>query len=288
VPRSTDISPLSQLMRRIDARSDGTSETDAVSTGFPSADQLLGGGMRAGDLVVLGGDVGSGKSAFALAVALRAGLAGLPVAFYTGETTVERVLERMLALEGRARIDDLRRGTLDDSTRAGVGAAALRLRDVSPMVERLPASTDALVETLRTRTGLRLVVIDPLQALPTGRTAQDEELATGVRMLKTLAVETGIAVLLVAHLNTLVRDRQDRRPTLDDFGVLHAIKQHADTILALYREEMYHGGLSVEGATELLALKNRNGPTGYVDLYFYKQWMRFEDLIEKPTRGTLI
>jgi replicative DNA helicase len=88
-------------------------------------------------------------------------------------------------------------------------------------------------------------------------------------------------VLLVAHLDTLVRERSDRRPTLDDFGVLHAIKQHADIILGLYREEMYQGGLSVEGATELLALKNRNGPTGYVDLYFYKQWMRFEDLMER-------
>jgi replicative DNA helicase len=268
-------------MRRIDARSDGTTESDAVSTGFPSADQLLGGGMRAGDLVVLGGDVGSGKSAFALAVALRGALAGMPVAYYTGETTIERVLERMLAVEGRARIDDLRRGTLDDSTRANVGAAALRLRDVSPMVDRLPPTIDALVEAIKTRAGLKLVVIDPLQALPTGRTVQDEELATAVRLLKSTAIETGVAVLLVAHLSALVRDRPDRRPTLDDFGVLHAIKQHADIILGLYREEMYHGGLSVEGATELLALKNRNGPTGYVDLYYYKQWMRFEDLLER-------
>ncbi len=88
-------------------------------------------------------------------------------------------------------------------------------------------------------------------------------------------------MLLVAHLDTRVRERSDRRPTLDDFGVLHAVKQHADIVLGLYREEMYQGGLSVEGATELLALKNRNGPTGYVDLYFYKQWMRFEDLMER-------
>jgi replicative DNA helicase len=281
VPRSTDISPLSQLMRRIDARSDGTSTTDTVSTGFPSVDQLLGGGLRGGDLIVLGGDVASGKSAFALAVALRTALTGLPVAFYTAETSIDRVLERMLAIEGRARIDDLRRGTIDDTTRAGVGAAALRLRDVSPIVERLPATADALAEALRARPGLRLAVIDSLQALATGRTAQDEELATAIRMLKTVAVDTGIAILLVAHLTAMVRERPDRRPTLDDFGVLHAVKHHADTILGLFREEMYSGGMSVEGATELLALKNRNGPTGYVDLYFYRQWMRFEDLLER-------
>lgn len=279
--RSTDISPLSQLIRRIDARGEGTPAPDTVPTGFPSADQLLGGGLRSGDLIVLGGDVGSGKSALALAIALRAALAGIPVAYYTGETTVERVLERMLALEGRARIDDLRRGSLDDATRSGVGAAALRLRDISPMVERLPGSIEALGEALRNRSGVRLVVLDPLQALRTGRSTQAEELASAVLALKTMAVETGIALLLVAHLDALLRDRPNRRPTLDDFGVLHAIKQHADTVLALYREEMYQGGLAVEGATELLALKNRNGPTGYVDLYFYSQWMRFEDLMER-------
>ena len=237
--------------------------------------------MRCGDLVVLGGDVSSGKSALALAVAVRAALGGVPAVFFTGEAATDRVLERMLALEGRARVDDLRRGTLDEATRANVGAAALRLRDVSPMVERMPPGVEALAEAIRARGDVRLVVIDALQTLSTGRTAQDEELASAVRTLKTVAVDIGIALLLVAHLDTLVRERSDRRPTLDDFGVLHAIKQHADIILGLYREEMYQGGLSVEGATELLALKNRNGPTGYVDLYFYKQWMRFEDLMER-------
>jgi replicative DNA helicase len=61
------------------------------------------------------------------------------------------------------------------------------------------------------------------------------------------------------------------------------VKQHADVVLGLYREEMYESSPSADGATELLALKNRGGATGYVDLYFYKQWLRFEDLIEKPT-----
>lgn len=278
---STDISPLSQLIRRIDARSDGTRPTDTIPTGFPSVDQLLAGGMRCGDLIVLGGDVSSGKSALALAIALRAALAGVPAVFFTGEATTDRVLERMLALEGRARIDDLRRGTLDEATRASVGAAALRLRDVSPIAERMPTGVDALVEAIRARTTLRLAVIDGLQTLSTGRTAQSEELASAVHTLKTAAVDLGLALLLVAQLDVLVRERSDRRPTLDDFGVLHAIKQHADIVFGLYREEMYQGGLSVEGATELLALKNRNGPTGYVDLYYYKQWMRFEDLMER-------
>jgi replicative DNA helicase len=285
VAELTDISPLSQLMRRIDAQIVEAPARDTVSTGFPSVDQLLGGGVRGGDLVVLGGDIGSGKSAFALAVALRGALAGAPVAFYTGEMTVERVLERMLALDGRARVDDLRRGGLDDFTRASVGAAVLRLRELSPVVERMPDGVDALVESVRARSGLRLAVVDSLQSLARGRTTLDEELAGVVRTLKTLAVDLGIGIILLAELPGLPpiqdRARPDRRPTLDDFGVLHAVKQHADVVLGLYREEMYQNSQSVDGATELLALKNRGGPTGYVDLYFYKQWMRFEDLLER-------
>ncbi|MDQ6635183.1 MAG: AAA family ATPase, partial [Gemmatimonadota bacterium] len=129
MPRGTDISPLSLLLGRVDAVADGAIPADTVPSGFPSLDKLLGGGLRRGDLVVLGGDVGSGKSALALAIALRVAQQRRSALFYSGEMLVERVLERALAIEGRTRIDDLRRGTLDEVTRAGVGAAAIRLRD---------------------------------------------------------------------------------------------------------------------------------------------------------------
>ena len=70
------------------------------------------------------------------------------------------------------------------------------------------------------------------------------------------------------------------RPHLDDFGHLGAVKQHADVVLGVFREEMYHPGYGVDGATELIVAKNRNGPTGFVDLYFYRRWMRFEDMVD--------
>ena len=240
-------------MRRIDARGDGATSPDTIATGFPSVDQMLGGGFRTGDLIVLGGDVGSGKSVFALAVAVRAALAGAAAQYYTGEMTIERVHERMLAIDGRARIDDLRRGALDDPTRASVGAAAVRLRDLSSIVEILPPTVERLTEAVRGRPDLRLVVVDALPALATGHASQSEELAAGVRALKALAVNSHLTLLLVAPLPDLDRARRDLRPTLDDFGVMHAVKQHADIVLGLYREEMYADGHGVEGATELLA-----------------------------------
>jgi replicative DNA helicase len=60
-----------------------------------------------------------------------------------------------------------------------------------------------------------------------------------------------------------------------------AVKQHADIILTLFREEMYNPGGGVDGATELIVSKNRNGATGFVDLYFYRAWMRFEDMLDR-------
>lgn len=280
MPRGSDISPLSLLLGRVDAVADGASPTDTVPSGFPSLDKLLGGGLRRGDLVVLGGDVGSGKSALALAIALRVAQERHSALFYSGEMHVERVLERILAIEGRTRIDDLRRGTLDEATRAGVGAAAIRLRDELPIVERVPAGGIASiadeVSALRT---MELVVIDGLDALLPGTRNTEEEEAAAIRALKQLALDTRAAVLVTSPL-PLLEVRDDRRPVLDDFGARGAVKERADIVLALFREGMYDTARGIEGATELLVRKNRNGSTGYVDLYFYAQWMRFEDMLD--------
>jgi replicative DNA helicase len=279
--RGTDISPLSLLLARLDAVADGARSPDTVPSGFPSLDKLLGGGLRRGDLAVLGGDVASGKSAFALALALRVAKQERQTHFYSGEMSVERVLERALAMEGRARIDDLRRGTMDEETRAGVGAAAIRLRDELPVIERIPVGgTAAIAEEVRAVGGIQLVVVDGLEALLPGSRESGEEAATAVRALKQLALDAKTAVLLTTPLPRLAA-RGDRRPVLDDFGADGVVKERADVVLALFREGMYDSARDIAGATELLVRKNRNGGTGYVDLFFYEQWMRFEDMIEK-------
>ncbi len=277
--RPTDISPISRVMRRIDLVADGALAGDTTRTGFPSIDRWLGGGVRSGDLVVLAGDVGSGKSALALAMALRMAESGVKVAFLTGEMSVERVMERALAIEGRVKVDDLRQGKLDDLQRAAVGAAAVRLRDRSPHFEVLgPAPTVGFGPRISER-GPQVVVVDGLQALADASRAQDEELAAVVRMVKAEAVRQDVCVVMTAQLPAMAA-RQDPRPLLDDLGVMGAVKQVSDVVLAVYREEMYAPDSGVEGATELLVLKNRNGTTGYVDLYFYKQWLRFEDMLD--------
>ncbi|MEP6744102.1 MAG: DnaB-like helicase C-terminal domain-containing protein, partial [Gemmatimonadota bacterium] len=249
----------------------------------PSIDLLLGGGLRRRDLVLLAGDIGSGKSSLALGIALRTALGGMPVLFLSGEMSEERLMERALAIEGRATVDELRTGKLDDERRASVGAAAVRLRGL-PLVVRplIGRAFGEIEEALRVVPRPALVVIDYLQLVPSPQPVNDQEdaLALAARALKGVALAENVAVLAVAQLPTHVATREDPRPTLDDLGGRGQVKQHADVVLGVYREEMYRPGGGMEGATELLVGKNRNGPTGFIDLYFYQRWLRFEDMLD--------
>lgn len=280
MPRNTDISPLARLVRRIDAIADGAPSPDTIATGFPSVDRILGGGLRRGDLVILGGDVGSGKSALALAMALRAAASGKDVILLSGEMSAERVLERALAIEGRAKIDDIRQGSLDDTARSGIGAAAIRLRERAPIVEALETDIDAVAAALAHRRGMHVAIVDSLESIRSHDSPLEEQRAATVAKLKSLAVELDMAIVVTAQLTTLDRARQDLRPRLSDLGGKGAIAHQADIVLGVFREEMYQPGHGVEGATELLIVKNRNGPSGYADLYFYAHWLRFEDMLD--------
>jgi replicative DNA helicase len=281
---------LEALVQRVDERRPGEVPGDTIPSGFASLDKFLGGGLRRRDLIVLGGDIGAGKSALALGLALRVAQQGIGVAYLSGEMDEERLMERALAIEGRMAVDELRGagpggGKVNDQMRAGIGAAAVRLRGLPLAMLPLQAEDlETMAERLDPLRQLGVVVLDYLQLVPTPagaqRASQDEDLALVLRRLKALALERQVALVVVAQLPRFAPDRPNPRPTLDDFGHLGAIKQHADVVLALYREEMYRPGGGVEGATELLIAKNRNGPTGFVDLYFYRRWMRFEDMLD--------
>jgi replicative DNA helicase len=285
-PRSTPertASPAEALVARMDSRGEAGERGDTVPTGFPSLDRLLGGGPRRQDLIVLAGDVGCGKSSFALAIALRTARAGLPVTYLSGEMSEERLLERALALEARVPVDTLRGGELDDVSRAAVGAAALRIRDLPFIVRSLAGERfEEVAESLDTVPRRALLVLDdvPMTASPVPDAVGEERLALTVRALKTIALERDVALLALAQLPKFRAGRRDPRPTLDDLGAQGVVKQVADVVLSVFREEMYRPGYGVEGAVELIVAKNRNGPTGYLDLYFYRNWLRFEDMLD--------
>lgn len=274
-------STVEALVERLDRVQDKVTTPGGVPTGFPSVDQILGSGLRAEDLVVLSGDIGSGKSSLALGIASRSAAKGNRVLFLSGEMGEDRLIERVLAMEGRATLDDLRRGALSDESRAAVGVAALRMRDLPIRFAPLPPDFSDLEKlTGSKQPPVDLLIIDTLHQVSGSGATSDEMVADTTRRLKALALARKFVVLGLAHLPNHRADREDPRPALDDLGGGGAIKQHADVVLGLYREEMYRPGQGVEGATELIVAKNRGGPTGFVDLYFHRRWLRFEDLLD--------
>lgn len=275
----SDISPLTRVVDRLGRATTGDTASGVLPSGFPSLDRSLGGGFRRGDLIVVGGDDSAGTSALLLAIALRLHTRGL---LLSTELHAERVYERALAMSARVPLDSLRLGVVSEEERTRLAAAALMLRNQAPVVETLTEGGVAPVERAFDATpAVSVVLVDALEGLLDRPEAHAEALAYTVLGLKRLALRRDVVVVLGAHLPALGRDRLDRRPRLTDFGLGGAIGAHADIVLGLYRDELYEADLGVSGAAELLVLKHREGPRGYVDLYFDSRYGRFEDVLEE-------
>src|SRR5213075_769609 len=196
---------LDNLVERVDAQRPGEVTGDTIPTGFGSLDKLLGGGFRRRDLILLGGDIGSGKSALALGIALRVAQQTLGVAYLSAEMNEERLMERALAIEGKVAVDELRAAKLNDQTRAGIGGAAVRLRDL-PLASLPLAAPDfeSVARRLEPLSPLGLVIVDYLQLVPSPagvtRSTQDEDLALVLQRLKALALERQVTLLVVSQL----------------------------------------------------------------------------------------
>lgn len=273
-----DISPLTRVVARLDRTVAGEVESVLVPTGFPSIDRAIGGGFRRGDLIVLGGDDSAGCSALALGITMRAATRALVL---TSEMHPERVYERALASTAEVPLEALRLGTVNEEERRRLAATAVALRERVPVVETfLSGGLAAIERAVEATPDASLVVVDTLEGMADRDHGLDEALSYAVLALKRLALRRHVAVLLTTHLPSLDRDRKDRRPRLTDFGLGGAVGAQADMVLGLYREEMYDFDLGVAGGAELLILKHREGPRGYVDLYFASRFGRFEDVLD--------
>lgn len=275
----TDISPLTRVVARLDRAAVGDMDAAIIPTCFPSIDRAIGGGLRRGDLIVIGGDDSSGASSLTLAMALRCRERAL---ILTTEMQAERVYERALAMSAKVPLESLRLGVVQEGERTRLAAAATMLRDAAPVVETLTqGGHDAVERAVAASPDFPLIVIDALEGLLDTPNGRDEALGFAVLQLKRLALRQNVAVLVTTHLPALDRSRIDRRPRLGDFGLGGAIGSHADLVAGLYREELYEADLGVSGAAELILLKHRDGARGYVDLYFDSRYGRFEDVLEE-------
>ena len=133
---------------------------------------------------------------------------------------------------------------------------------------------------LKSQHDVQLIIVDYLQLLqsPTRAENRQQEIADISRSLKSLAKELNVPLVAISQLSRGPERREDRRPQLADLRESGAIEQDADVVTLLFREEFYTPTEENRGVAELTIAKQRNGPTGTINLTFIKEYTRFENL----------
>jgi replicative DNA helicase len=204
----------------------------------------------------------------------------------------ESLVQRMLCAEARVDSQAVRRGSLKDPDFTRLARAAGILQSCPVWIDDSPALTllemRSKARRLKVENDVRLIVVDYLQLMRSPEYSENrvQEISDISRSLKGLARELHIPVIALSQLSRASEQRGgERRPILSDLRDSGAIEQDADVVLFIHRPEMYQKedseGNSLHGVAEVIVGKHRNGPTGTVDLYFHKQFTRFDNRTER-------
>jgi replicative DNA helicase len=308
---SVDVVPLATATGEAVKTIAAASATDSrgvtgVRSGFVEIDRLTT-GMHNGELFIVAGRPGMGKTSFVLNAAVniarehrgRENDEWIPseygAVFFSLEMPREQLAYRLIASESFTDVSRLRSGNVhgEDWTRLTEAAGrlgrmpiwiddtpAISLLEVRSKVRRLQASLERGDGPTKK---LGMVAVDYLQLMRGPRSAgnREQEISALSRGLKQLAKEAGVPVMALSQLNRSVeiRSAKDKRPQLSDLRESGAIEQDADTILFLYRDEYYFKDQSVDrGIAEIIIAKQRNGPTATVKTRFTDSFTRFDNL----------
>jgi replicative DNA helicase len=258
-----------------------------LPTGFRDFDQLTA-GLQPSDLIIVAARPGMGKTSFALNIARNVGIKIREprdaVAIFSLEMSKEQLAMRMLCAEARIDSSRLRRGYLDKNEWGRLVNGANDLSEVPIFIDDSPGLSvldiRAKARRLQAEHGLSLIIIDYLQLLRgRGRIEnRQQEISEISRSLKALAKELKVPVMALSQLSRAVEQRGDRIPQLADLRESGAIEQDADLIVFIYRDEVYNKETKDKGIAKIIVGKQRNGPTGEIDLAFLKEYARFETL----------
>jgi len=276
-------------MEYIETIHSSTHQKFSVPTGFYELDELLG-GFQKSDLIILAARPSMGKTALALTLARNAAIDHkVPVGVFSLEMATMQLIIRMICAEARINAHLVRTGKLPHSEGSKLSKTVHKLTDAPVYVDDTPAQTvleiRAKARRLKAEKNVGMIIIDYLQLMtgPQKAESREREISHISRSLKSLAKELNIPVIALSQLNRAVETRTDKRPQLSDLRESGSIEQDADVVMFLNRPEYYgiekdENGESLEGVTEVIIGKQRNGPTGLVKLAFIKEYARFENL----------
>lgn len=265
-----------------------------VPTGFRDIDFLLS-GLKPADLVVLAARPSMGKTALALGIAQNASLKfNKNVGFISLEMSKEQLIDRLFASLLGVDSWRLHKGKLTDEEFSRIGGVMDELTKASLFIDDSVASSivevRAKARRLQMEHGLDLLIVDYLQLMTTENAAfagnRVQEIGEISRSLKALGRELRIPIIALSQLSRAVENRPGKIPQLADLRESGAIEQDADVVMMMYREDYYEEDSSRPGVTDIFLRKNRNGPTGRIELMFKKEQMRFFDIEKKRSAST--
>jgi replicative DNA helicase len=255
-----------------------------VPTGFTDLDRLLN-GLHAGQLVIVAGRPGLGKSTasmdFARNAAVRHNLAS---AIFSLEMSKVEIVMRLLSAEARVPLHVLRSGQLSDDDWTKLARRMGEISEAPLFVDDTPSMNlmeiRAKARRLKQRHDLKLIVVDYLQLMtsPKRTESRQQEVADLSRGLKLLAKEVECPVIAVSQLNRGPEQRTDKRPQLSDLRESGSIEQDADVVILLHRDDYYDKESPRAGEADFIVAKHRNGPTDTVTVAAQLHLSRFVDM----------
>jgi replicative DNA helicase len=254
---------LPEVVNKIDEMYHSEGKLTGISTGFKVLDDMTS-GLQAGDLIIVAGRPSMGKTTLAVNIAENAALgAGKSAAIFSMEMSAESLTLRMISSLGRINQGHLRSGRLSEEDWPRITPTEVRAR----------------ARRLKREHGLDLIVVDYLQLMQVSGTKENRatEISEISRGLKALAKELKVPVIALSQLNRGVEQRVEKKPVMSDLRESGAIEQDADVILLIYREEVYEPNTTRKGIADIIIAKQRNGPTGDVQLTFLGQYTKFEN-----------
>lgn len=259
-------------------------EITGIPSGFTDLDRKTSGFQKA-ELILVAARPSMGKTAFSTNIALYSALrAGKSVAVFSLEMSKEQLAYRMLCSEANIDMLKLRTGDLDDEDWVRLARAAGPMANGKIFIDDTPGiSINELrskCRRLKIEKGLDFIMIDYLQLMTGGARTENrqQEVSEISRSLKVIAKELNAPVMALAQLSRAPEIRADHRPILSDLRESGSIEQDADVVMFLYRDEYYNKDTDKKNMAEVIIAKQRNGPTGTVELAWLGQFTKFGNL----------
>jgi len=285
---SEDYKPLSELMQptldEMEAISSRGGNLGGVPTGFAELDDLTN-GLHPGQMVIVAARPGMGKSTLALDLARSASIKhGLTSVIFSLEMSQIEITMRLLSAEASIPLSHIRGGRMSDddwsrvATKMGQVSEAPMFIDDSPNLTMVEIRAKA--RRLKQRHELKLVVIDYIQLMTSGKKVESRQLEVSEfsRQLKLLAKELEVPVVALSQLNRGPEQRTDKKPMLSDLRESGSLEQDADMVILLNRPDIYDKESERAGEADIDLAKHRNGPTKMMTVAFQGHYSRFTDM----------